>query len=91
MNSKEQIALELTKLYIEKCSCISEERVVEIYQNFFNKINGKEEKDIEADELQIKLGDLDYKLQLIEKLLEKDKNNFVLKEDLYEILGGNND
>lgn len=86
MNSKyEGIALELTRIYADKCNGLAEERVVEIYQNYLDKLsNSQKDKELN-DEVKKNAGKYNVLLDNIKRLLQTD-NNFVYVNDLLEII-----
>lgn len=87
MNKEEQIALELTKLANPK----DDDSVWADYKWFLDKLCELKNRENDVNILNDELGTYKYILTTIKGLLDKDENNFVLKEDLEQLLGGIND
>lgn len=86
MNSKyEGIALELTKIYADKCQGISEERVIEVYNNYLDILLKKKNSEEELEELRNNSGKYDILIENIKRLLQTDKN-FIYTNDLLEMI-----
>lgn len=86
----EAIALELTRIYIENARnrIISEKRVIEIYQKNLEILNGEAKISCELEDLEYENNSLKYKLKMLKDLCDKDENNFILKDALLKIIGG---
>ena len=84
MSKEEQIALELVKISVNDTSG---KKVLDRYKSYLEEL--KQDNFIEKEQAKLldKIGTYRYILGAIETLLEHDENNFVLKDDLKEILG----
>ena len=93
MSEEKQIALELTKLYVENSTCegivgIEKENVIDTYLEYIDKLKGKKVENQELDKIMDENSTYKFIFESINNLLKQDNNNFVLKEDIKRILGG---
>ena len=87
MSKEEQIALELTKLANPK----DDDSVWADYKWFLGKLCELKDRENDVNILNDEIGAYKYILENVKKLMSKDGNNFVLKEDLEMIIGGINE
>ena len=96
MSEEKQIALELTRLYVESLTGegiveLEKYDIIDTYLDYIDKLNCKKIEKQELDKILDENGTYKFILNSIKNLLYKDSNNFVLKEDIEQILGGIND
>lgn len=95
MNKEEQIALELMKLstqWFDKIKATTADDVVDtytsIYLGFKDKLEKIKKEENEVMKLQDEIGTYRYILDNIKRLIDSDENNFVLKEEIVNLMGG---
>lgn len=103
MSNAEMLALELTRITY---SCVGfenkvinwnaefsklHENVLKSFYYFKNQFDKEEKQDIKISKLQEENDTLNSIVQEIEMAIESDKNSFVNKDKLIEILEGKND
>lgn len=91
MSKEEQIALELTKTFISnqpKDTTIIGVGVVETYLEYLDKLREIKEKTYDLEKMQDEIGTYRYIINGIKNLIEKDGNNYVIKEELEELIKG---
>ena len=91
MTKEEQIALELTRIELSHLPdnvCITDGGSIITYNKILKKLQGDKEDNTDIVKLQDEIGTYKYIINGIKQLINRDGSNFVLKEDLEEILGG---
>ena len=86
MSKEEQIALELTRITgatTSGCQC-----TIDNYKAYLKELQDIKEENSDIAKLQDEIGTYKYVINAIKELIERDENNFVLKEDLLEKIGG---
>ena len=93
MSKEEQIALELTKLWYNSIENIPdleihENNIMNTYQTYLSYLQTQKEEKLSIEKMQDEIGTYRYILKKIRNLIDLDDGNFVLKEDLEEIMVG---
>lgn len=90
MNRETMLALELTKLYVEKCVGIEQTRIYEVFNYYYEQFTQKQQTENSIKDLQLELGEATITLDRIKNLMSGERN-FIYKQEIEKILGDNND